>query len=71
MNDSESDKMKEDEINNEEKTEMRIDNDPDRINLSETKEKIKKNPWMLVSGVLGIVVVDNPAVTITSSIGRV
>jgi len=40
-----------------EKTEMRIDNNPDRVDLSETTEKIKKNPWMLVSIVLGIVVI--------------
>ena len=41
----------------EKKTEMKIDNNPDRINFSQTKDKIKRNPWMIVSIVLGIMVI--------------
>jgi len=39
------------------KTEMRIDNNPDRTNVSQMGNKVKKNPWMMVSIVLGIVVI--------------
>ncbi len=39
-----------------ERTEMKIDNDPDN-NVSKAKEKIKSNPWVMVSIVLGIVVI--------------
>ncbi len=39
----------------EEKTVMKIDNDPDN-NISKATEKIKGNPWIMVSIVLGIAV---------------
>ena len=39
-----------------EKTIMKIDNDPDN-NVSKAKEKIKGNPWIAVSIVLGIAVI--------------
>jgi protein-disulfide isomerase len=42
--------------NRQERTEMKIDNDPDN-NVSITKEKIKGNPWIAVSIVLGIVAI--------------
>jgi len=40
----------------EEKTDVSIDNNPDKVNASKIGEKIKKNPWMIVSIVLGIAV---------------
>lgn len=39
-----------------EKTKMSINNNPDKTGFSKTKEKIKGNPWIIVSVVLGIVV---------------
>src|SRR3989338_4312571 len=39
--------------NRQEKTEMKIDNDPDN-NVFKAKEKISGNPWIAVSIVLGI-----------------
>jgi len=39
-----------------EKTEIRIDNNPDK-KISKFKEKIKRNPWMLVSIILGIAII--------------
>lgn len=42
--------------NRQEKTEMKIDNDPDN-NVFKAKEKIKGNPWIAVSIVLGIAVI--------------
>ncbi len=39
-----------------EKTEMSIDNEPDKVDFSKISSKIKANPWMLVSIVLGVIV---------------
>ena len=39
-----------------EKTEMSIDNNPDKSDFSKVKDKVKGNPWMIVSIVLGLVV---------------
>ena len=38
---------------NHEHHEMKIDNDPDKINFS----KVKTNPWMIVSGILAVAVI--------------
>ena len=38
-----------------EKNEMRIDNDPDEINLKKLKKKIKKNPWIVSTVLLSII----------------
>ena len=36
--------------------EVSIDNDPDKIDFSKFGNKIKKNPWILASAILGVVV---------------
>jgi len=46
-----------DELVKEVDTEKSIDNDPDKIDFSKFGNKIKKNPWILVSIVLGIAVI--------------
>ncbi len=51
----EADKSAE-ELVKEADTEKSIDNNPDKINFSKIGEKIKKNPWILVSVILGIAV---------------
>ena len=39
------------------KTEMMIDNNPDKMNISKMTNKMKKNPWMVSSIVLGIIAI--------------
>ncbi len=40
-----------------EKTEKSIDNNPDKFDVSKIKEKVKSNPWMIVSIVLLVAVI--------------
>ena len=40
-----------------EKIDARIDNNPDKINISKLKERFKGNPWLIVSIILGVIVV--------------
>jgi len=53
MDEEKTEKNEREEI---EKTETSIDNNPDD-NISKVKEKVKKNPWMIVSIILGIAVI--------------
>jgi hypothetical protein len=45
------------ELVEEVRTEKSIDNNPDKVNFSKFGNKIKKNPWILISLILGIAVI--------------
>jgi len=63
MEEEQTDKTDKKEESSEEKqedkqeTEMSIDNEPDKSEVSKAAEKVKQNPWMLASIILGIAVI--------------
>lgn len=55
---NEENKSSEDtEKESEDKNEARIDNDPDRVRVSEVKEKVQRNPWVVSTWIFVIIAI--------------